>query len=203
MSGEVFQAPAGRSCSRTLHGEVLEIGFGTGLNLPHYPSNGFADFDASILPVSFHRCERERRRRPFLFTLSSVTAESLPYPERRFDSIVSTWTLCTIPDPLKPFARSDGCSNLRACFSFLSMDAATSAYRGLAGSTQSHPKHHRMRMPSEPSDRSADRSEADSTSRTSAAFRFRMCHASSGEMYQGHGAPIRGLKRDALQRAVQ
>jgi ubiquinone/menaquinone biosynthesis C-methylase UbiE len=33
--------------------------------------------------------------------MEQLTAESLPFPERRFDSIVSTWTLCSIPDPLK------------------------------------------------------------------------------------------------------
>jgi ubiquinone/menaquinone biosynthesis C-methylase UbiE len=45
---------------------------------------------------------RERvAQAPFPIYAEHITAEILPYPDRQFDSVVSTWTLCTIPDPVK------------------------------------------------------------------------------------------------------
>lgn len=98
MSGEEFH----RLRTELLHaarGNVLEIGFGTGLNLSHYPSHilRLSTVDpAVILP----RKVRERIAAvSFPVETAHMTAETLPYPDRRFDTIVSTWTLCTIPNP--------------------------------------------------------------------------------------------------------
>ena len=82
-------------------GDVLEIGFGTGLNLSHYPSgiSRLTTIDpATILP----RTVKARIAAvPFPVETTPISAEQLPYPDRRFDTVVSTWTLCTIPDPLQ------------------------------------------------------------------------------------------------------
>ncbi len=84
-----------------LHGEVLELGIGTGLNLPHYPktiTRLHAVDPANLLPKIV--MERSTSR-SFPVRIQHVTAESLPYDDRSFDFVVSTWTLCTIPDPVK------------------------------------------------------------------------------------------------------
>ena len=100
MSGEQFQRLRA-GLLKSVHGEALEIGFGTGLNLPHYPESistlSIVD-PASLLP---QRVRDRARTAPFSIRSEHVTAETLPYPDRHFDSVVSTWTLCTIPDPLK------------------------------------------------------------------------------------------------------
>ena len=81
-------------------GEVLEVGFGTGLNLAHYPqavtrvvgldpmgTEGVARIDARIAAASFP-VER-----------ASLRADGeLPFDAGRFDTVVTTWTLCSIPD---------------------------------------------------------------------------------------------------------
>lgn len=81
-----------------LHGAVLEIGFGTGLNLPHYPMavTSLTALDpATLLPKKVARRISEGSLQVELVRLS---AEALPFEDGRFDCVVSTWTLCTIPD---------------------------------------------------------------------------------------------------------
>ena len=86
---------------QAVHGEVLEIGFGTGLNLSHYPSHisRLSIIDpAVILP---HTVQKRIAAVSFPVEAVHQTAEHLPYPAQQFDTIVSTWTLCTIPDPVQ------------------------------------------------------------------------------------------------------
>jgi ubiquinone/menaquinone biosynthesis C-methylase UbiE len=80
-------------------GEVLEIGFGTGLNLRHYPITitRLSVVDPAILLPA--KVTRRMAAAPYPIQTVHVSAECLPFPDRRFDTVVSTWTLCTIPDP--------------------------------------------------------------------------------------------------------
>lgn len=81
-------------------GEVLEIGFGTGLNLRHYPTTitRLSIIDpATLLPA---KVARRMAAAPYPIQTTHVTAENLPFPDRQFETVVSTWTLCTIPDPM-------------------------------------------------------------------------------------------------------
>src|SRR5574341_746603 len=80
------------------HGHVLEIGFGTGLNLPHYPravTSLTAIEPAPLLPKTV---ARRISGRALPVELVRLSAETLPFEDGRFDCAVSTWTLCTIPD---------------------------------------------------------------------------------------------------------
>lgn len=97
MSSPAFRKPRRRTLARA-HGRILEIGFGTGANLEHYPPDvrrieaidpdPFLDrysrprIDASRVEVDFHHLD----------------AEHLPFENERFDTVVSTLTLCSIPD---------------------------------------------------------------------------------------------------------
>ena len=81
-------------------GHVLEIGFGTGLNLPHYPHavTSLTALDpATLLP---RKVARRVSRGSLPVELVRLSAETLPFEDGRFDCAVSTWTLCTIPDPV-------------------------------------------------------------------------------------------------------
>jgi ubiquinone/menaquinone biosynthesis C-methylase UbiE len=82
------------------HGDVLEIGFGTGLNLPHYPEA--VTSITAVDPMDALRRRVERRvaasRAPVRRLVRS--GEALPFASATFDCVVTTWTLCTIPHPV-------------------------------------------------------------------------------------------------------
>jgi ubiquinone/menaquinone biosynthesis C-methylase UbiE len=100
MAGEEFRRLRTELLT-PVHGEVLELGIGTGLNLPHYPKTVtwlHAVDPANLLP----RVVTERSvSLSFPIRIQHVTAESLPYNDQSFDFVVSTWSLCTIPEPVK------------------------------------------------------------------------------------------------------
>jgi ubiquinone/menaquinone biosynthesis C-methylase UbiE len=84
-------------------GDVLEIGFGTGLNLPHYPEavSSLAALDPmDDMPRSVRqRIDRRIEAAPFPVECHPLPADGgLPFESGRFDTVAVTWTLCTIPD---------------------------------------------------------------------------------------------------------
>jgi ubiquinone/menaquinone biosynthesis C-methylase UbiE len=85
-------------------GEVLEIGFGTGLNLEHYPEQvrRIVAVDPAEGMGSIARSRIERTR----IAVSQVgqSAEELPFEDESFDCVVSTFTLCSIRDVHKALA---------------------------------------------------------------------------------------------------
>ena len=79
-------------------GEVLEIGIGSGLNLQHYSSSvtGITGLDpaAELTAVA----EQRARRIEAPVSLVRISGEEIPAESNRFDSVVCTWTLCSIPN---------------------------------------------------------------------------------------------------------
>lgn len=79
-------------------GRVLEIAAGTGRNLRHYPKHSTitaVDFSLAMLKVARIRADRLGLTIPFLV----MDAENLAFHDRCFDTIVSSLTVCTFPDP--------------------------------------------------------------------------------------------------------
>jgi ubiquinone/menaquinone biosynthesis C-methylase UbiE len=82
-------------------GAVLEIGVGSGLNLPFYGAavNRLFALDPSEELLRMARKKAEAMVFPVEFL--THTGEEIPLGDRTLDMVVTTWTLCTIPDPLK------------------------------------------------------------------------------------------------------
>ena len=99
MSGTEFQQLRA-ALLQTAHGHVLEIGLGTGLNLPHYPGAVSSLRAVDPAPLLPDRLAERSAALPFPIEVARISAERLPYEDGMFDCVVSTWTLCTIPDPL-------------------------------------------------------------------------------------------------------
>ena len=102
-------------------GEVLEIGFGTGLNLPHYPVHVRKITVVDPNP-GMHRkaqariaeCGREVDKR-------LIGGEELPFGAGAFDCVVSTFTLCSIPQVDRAWLRFTACSGREDGFCCSSM----------------------------------------------------------------------------------
>jgi ubiquinone/menaquinone biosynthesis C-methylase UbiE len=79
-------------------GRVLEIGIGSGLNLPFYSGDvsSVTGVDPSRELLTMAR--KVAPAMPFAVELVDRGAEDLPFDDRSFDSVVTTWTLCSIPE---------------------------------------------------------------------------------------------------------
>jgi ubiquinone/menaquinone biosynthesis C-methylase UbiE len=79
-------------------GDVLEIGIGSGLNLAHYGVGvrTLTGLDPAAELTEKARGRAERLGRPV--EVLSISGESIPVDDERFDSVVCTWTLCSIPN---------------------------------------------------------------------------------------------------------
>jgi ubiquinone/menaquinone biosynthesis C-methylase UbiE len=78
-------------------GDVLEIGVGTGLNLPHYPPGVEKITTVDPSEGMNRRLEKRIRESGVEVERHVLHAEELPFEDDRFDCVVSTWTLCSIP----------------------------------------------------------------------------------------------------------
>lgn len=77
-------------------GEVLEIGFGTGLNLPHYPERIQKLIVIDTNPGMNALAQKRIQASPIRVALQVLNSESLPMVDNSFDSVICTWTLCSI-----------------------------------------------------------------------------------------------------------
>ncbi|MGI8994606.1 MAG: class I SAM-dependent methyltransferase [Nocardioidaceae bacterium] len=86
-----------RVCS-DLEGDVVEIGFGTGLNVPYLPREVtcLRAVEPSELGVQIARDRIAAS--PVPVKLSGLDGQSLQFESHSADAVLSTWTLCTIPD---------------------------------------------------------------------------------------------------------
>jgi len=83
-----------------LRGIILEVGVGTGANLPYYPSNVHVtgiDFSPKMLAKAEEKIERVKAK----VILREMDAEKMDFPDNTFDNVVSTCVFCSVPDPVK------------------------------------------------------------------------------------------------------
>lgn len=82
-----------------LSGKVLEVGIGTGRNLEYYP------FHISVIGIDYSERMLEKARKKAAdmknITLLLMDAEHLEFPDNSFDYIITTFVLCSVPDPVK------------------------------------------------------------------------------------------------------
>ncbi len=94
LTGEVRD----RVCAG-LTGDVLEIGYGSGLNQPHLPSAVTGVWAVEPSTTALRLGEERRAASPVPVIVAGDDAQSLPFPDDRFDAALCTWVLCGIPDP--------------------------------------------------------------------------------------------------------
>ena len=83
---------------RGLTGRVVEVGFGSGLNLQHLPLEVVSVSAVEPSDAGWALSERRRARTDVPVDRTGVDGEALSEPDRVFDSALVTFSLCTIPD---------------------------------------------------------------------------------------------------------
>ena len=83
-------------------GKVLEIGIGTGRNLPFYDKSRLTELSGLDPAEQMNRLAQKRMRKAGInVRLLTLSAEEIPEANASFDTLLMTFTLCSIPDPVK------------------------------------------------------------------------------------------------------
>jgi len=81
------------------HGRVLEIGIGSGLNLPYYDATKVSKvWGLDPSPEMTQMARRAAASLPFEVEFIGLPGDEIPLEDRSIDTVVVTYTLCTIPD---------------------------------------------------------------------------------------------------------
>ena len=83
-------------------GKILEIGVGSGLNMPFYNHSDIEEFHA--LEPSKELCDMAKKiaeNEKLKVNFYQCGAENIPLPDNYFDTVINTYTMCTIPDVIK------------------------------------------------------------------------------------------------------
>jgi len=97
MDTKVNRVTRARVCEG-LQGEVVELGFGSGLNTRCYPHEVTKVLAVEPSKVSMQLAEPRIAKLSAAVELAGLDGQRLDLPSEQFDAVLSTWTLCTIPD---------------------------------------------------------------------------------------------------------
>jgi len=90
--------PLRRRVCEGLAGDVVEIGFGSGLNVPFYPAAITRLAAIEPADVAWKLADKRLMATTVAVQRSGLDGQSLPFTDDSYDAALSTWTLCTIPD---------------------------------------------------------------------------------------------------------
>ena len=85
---------------RIAKGRVLEVGAGTGKNLPYYPERAFV-VASDLSPGMLARAVGKARDRSRAVRFVVTDAEDLAFRDGAFDTVLATCVFCTVPDPVR------------------------------------------------------------------------------------------------------
>lgn len=98
--GIAAMEPLRRRVCAGLHGEVVEIGFGSGLNVPLYPPSVTRVRAVEPADVAWRLAVDRVGAGTVPVERAGLDGQHLPFADETFDSALVTWSLCTIPDPV-------------------------------------------------------------------------------------------------------
>lgn len=126
LSDFLFLKRLRRQLLASAHGRVLEIGIGTGRNLPYYPRDcdiTGVDISPKMLEAAAHRAAQLGLK----VKLLQMDAHELSFPSSSFDTVVSSLSLCTVIDPVKALSEMSRVSVLNG--RILLLEHGRSRYR--------------------------------------------------------------------------
>jgi ubiquinone/menaquinone biosynthesis C-methylase UbiE len=99
-----FLLPFRRRVIGAAEGRVLEVGIGSGLNLPLYGSNVRAVVGLEPSPELMRMARQRDAEASVPIEFLEASAEAVPLDDASIDTVVTTWTLCTTPDAPRALA---------------------------------------------------------------------------------------------------
>jgi len=102
--GSASLEPLRRRVCNGLAGVVVELGFGSGHNIPFYPPAVTRVDAVEPSGVSWRLAGERLLATDVVVRRSGLDGQSLPFENDSYDAALSTWTLCTIPDPAAALA---------------------------------------------------------------------------------------------------
>src|SRR5438552_18977457 len=100
MRNREFQ-PYRERVASAADGRVLEVGIGSGLNLPFYPQRVREVLGLEPSERLLAMTHKTAGQSGLRVALIEGSAEAIPIDRSSIDTVVTTWTLCTIPDALR------------------------------------------------------------------------------------------------------
>ncbi len=98
LCGMKSAQPLRRRVCDGLEGDVVEIGFGTGHNVPFYPAAVTRVAAVEPADLGWKLAGKRLAASSVPVQRSGLDGQSLPFADNSFDTALSTWTMCTIPD---------------------------------------------------------------------------------------------------------
>ncbi len=86
---------------KNLTGKVLEIGIGTGKNIPYYNYEKTDLIGIDLSPGMLKKAKEKAKKYNYQVTLKLGNMENLPFKSNSFDYVVCTFVLCSVPNPEK------------------------------------------------------------------------------------------------------
>jgi len=105
--GDERMVPYRQRAAGQVRGVVCEVGFGSGLNVPHYPESVERVYAVDPSPVAWRLAEQRVTSASVPIEAIGLDGASLPLGDGTVDTVLSTWTLCTIPDVDRALAEID------------------------------------------------------------------------------------------------
>ena len=133
-------------------GRTLEVGFGSGLNLPFYTSDVARVIGLEPSPKLLSMAKKAIGPEAPPTELLEASAEAIPLDDQSIDTVVTTWTLCTIPNATRALEEMRRVLKPKGQLLFVEHGQSPGCGRTLPGSPQSDLEASRWRLPLESSD---------------------------------------------------
>jgi ubiquinone/menaquinone biosynthesis C-methylase UbiE len=88
-----------RKLLQGVKGKVLEVGIGTGRNIPYYPHNvelTGIDFSPKMVEIA-----RKKAKNKENVTILEMDAENMDFNDNSFDTVITSCVFCSVPDPVQ------------------------------------------------------------------------------------------------------